>query len=260
MKKVVILTILVVLIIVIAAVLIYLNGNGTPTDNSGDIPIFVPASAKYALVETTPNSTNGKVNISGRIPYFLEEASEDDDARALSDLNFAKEVNNQIYDVVNTYSEEILLFKDGVSYDDKDNDIINNKQYRYTIDYERYNNGNFISLVLLLNYNTGGLRSNVWKEIFNVDVVNNKIIKLSDLFSSSTYKYEIAKEINKQAKERYINLLDEEGIKSIPDDQKFYIKDEKLIIYFEKSAIGKDELEFTMPYEFYTLSNCFVLK
>ena len=259
MKKVVILTILVILIIIIAAVLIYLNGNSTPPKESGEVVIFAPISAKYALVDTTSNSTNGKVNISGRIPYFLESESEDDNARALSNLDFAKDINNRIYDIINTYSEEIILFKDGVSFDDKDNDIIKNKQYRYTIDYDRYNNGNYISLVLRLNYNTGGLRSNVWKEVFNIDVVNNKLVKLSDLFSSSTYKYEIANEIVKQAKEKYINLLDD-GMKTIPDNQKFYIKDEKLIIYFEKSAISKDEIEFEMPFEFSSSANCFMLK
>ena len=43
----------------------------------------------------------------------------------------------------------------------------------------------------------------------------------------------------------------------LPEDQKFYIKDHKLVIYFENSAISKSELEFVMPFEFNSTLNKF---
>ena len=112
-------------------------------------------------------------------------------------------------------------------------------------------------IVINIDYNTSGLRSNAWKEVFNIDVEKNKKITLSDLFSSSAYRSQIVAEVNKQAKEKSIKLIEPEGIKTIPEDQKFYIKDHKLVIYFENSAISKSELEFVMPFEFNSTLNKF---
>lgn len=258
MKKVVILTLIVVIIVVVAAIILWPKDGGgtTVTTPSGDKG---PVSSKYAIIETSQEATTGKANIHGNVPYFLEDESSDDNARSLKNLEFAKDINNQIYDIVSTYTDEILLFKDGVSYDDEKNDIINNKQYRYDVEYDRYNNGNIISLVLNMYYNTSGLRSNAWKEPFNIDVIENKLVKLSDLFSESGFKKAITKEINKQAKEKYIKLMDGDGINTLPANQKFYIKDGKLVIYFESSAVSKDELEFTMPFEFDEANSKFII-
>ena len=249
MKKIIILIICVVIIVAIAAVILMRKPEIQQLPESGEV-IESDISSKYGIIGTSQESTTGKANIHGVVPYFLEDESTDDNSRSLGDLKLAKDINNQIYDLVTTYSEEIDLFKDGVSFDDRENDIINNKQYRYNVSYDRYNNGNVISLIINMDYDTSGLRSNKWKEIFNVDVVQNKVLRLSDLFSSTNYKERILNEINKQAEEKYITLMDGEGLKILPNNQKFYIKDNKLVIYFEKSAINKDELEFVMPFEF----------
>ena len=260
MKKIIILTVCVILIVIVAIV-IYNSGppGGGDVGNSGNQIIVTNIASKYGIASTEKGTTVGKVVISGAIPLFYDIISEDDNDRSLSNLDFADDINNQILKLFNNYSDEIKLFKDGVSFDDDKNDLIKNKQYRYRISYDRHNNGGIISLVINMNYNTSGLRSNAWKETFNIDVVNCKQLSLSDLFSSSAYKEKIVSEINKQAKERAYDLIEKDGIRTIPDNQKFYIKDEKLVIYFENSAISKKELEFIMPFEFNDTTNKFSL-
>ncbi len=259
MKRVIILAIVVIFIIIVAIVLMrgFDNGGGsiTLTPFSGDNSI----ASKYAIKDTPKFSPVGKVYVDGVIPFFIEEPSEDNNARALTDLPFAEELNNELLGLYNNYYNEIILFKDGVSYDDDKNDIIKNKMYRFNTNYNRYNNGSIISLVINLDYNTSGLRSNAWKEIFNIDVEKCKQLDLSDLFSSSAYKDRIISEINNQAKSKGFKLIEAEGITNIPDNQKFYIKDKKLVLYFENSAISKSEIEFVMPFEFNESLNKFSL-
>ena len=260
MKRVIILTICVIIIVLIA---IFVRNYDEWFGGSGGaiIPPPPPKSlaSTYAINDTRKNPTVGKVSVDAVLPLFDEVESTDVNAKSLSDLSFAEQINNEILALFKNYSDEITLFKDGVSYDDNKNDIIKNKMYRLSTYYDRYNNGGIISLVINMDYDTNGLRSNKWKEVFNIDVVNNKKLTLSDLFSSANYKDRIASEINKQAKEKNLDLIEENGINTIPDNQKFYIKDEKLVIYFENSAISKSEVEFTMPFAFNDTLNKFSL-
>ena len=256
MKRVVILTICVIIIIVIAIVIWNINQD-QPIEPSITPPPPSDIASLYFVNDVPKSLTVGKANVNVTLPLFDEIESTNDEARSLSDLSFAEEINNEVLDLFDSYYQEIVLFKDGVSYDDDKNDIIKNKQYKFLADYDRYNNGSIISLVINIDYNTSGLRSNAWKEVFNIDVEKNKKITLSDLFSSSAYRSQIVAEVNKQAKEKSIKLIEPEGIKTIPEDQKFYIKDHKLVIYFENSAISKSELEFVMPFEFNSTLNKF---
>ena len=255
MKRIIILTICVILIIVIAIAI--WNIKDEPIEPSIVPPAPSDLASQYFVNDVPKSLTVGKANVNVTLPLFDEVESTDENAKSLSDLSFAEEINNQVLELFDNYYQEIVLFKDGVSFDDDKNDIIKNKQYKFVADYDRYDNGSIISLVINLDYNTSGLRSNAWKEVFNIDVEKNKKISLSDLFSSSAYRSQIVDEVNKQAKEKSIKLIEPEGIKTIPEDQKFYIKDHKLIIYFENSAISKSELEFVMPFEFNATLNKF---
>ena len=127
------------------------------------------------------------------------------------------------------------------------------KQYKYTVSYERYNNDNYISLVILQNYSTGegGMRSNEWKDTYTVDVVKNKLLSLADVCAMNNYKQIIVDEVNKQARSQ--NLMAGNGLTHIPETQRFYIKDKKLYIYFEPASIAPyldGELIFEMPFEY----------
>lgn len=163
----------------------------------------------------------------------------------LSDYSFQENINKKIADTINPYINEIAIVAD--------ESVPATTIYRYTVSYERYNNGNYVSLVVLQNYSTGGMRSNVWKDTYTVDVVNNRELQLQDVCSSPNYKEIIVAEVNKQAKDKNIELIAGNGLADIPDTQRFYIKDGKLYIYFEPASIAPyldGEMHFEMPYEF----------
>jgi len=76
---------------------------------------------------------------------------------------------------------------------------------------------------------------------------------LMDVFENKlNYKKNIIAEINKQAIDKNLELMGGNGLTQLDDEQAFYIKDNKIIIYFEASEIAATavgELEFEMPFE-----------
>ena len=125
----------------------------------------------------------------------------------------------------------------------------------YNVTYDRYNSDKYISLIINQDYDTDGMRSNQWKDMFTVDVETCKIITLKDLCDIdvfANFKQNIVDEINTQANAGHIPLMGGRGLNSISDEQKFYIKDSKLYIYFEAGLIAQytaGELVFEMPYK-----------
>lgn len=163
----------------------------------------------------------------------------------LTDYAFQENVNKKIAASIDPYINEIAIVAD--------ESVPATTVYRYTVTYERYNNDDYLSLVVLQNYATGGMRSNAWKDTYTVDVVRNKEMTLADLCSSKNYKKIIVAEVNKQAKEQNIELVAGNGLADIPDTQRFYIKDDQLYIYFEPASIAPyldGEMHFKMPFEF----------
>lgn len=163
----------------------------------------------------------------------------------LSNNTFEQYINNQMSKTTQYYQKEI-----NVVLDENTPDTTN---YRYKVDYERYNNEDYLSLVINQSYQTGGMRSNAWKDTYNIDVVKNTEIYLKDLFASTVdYEKEIVDEINEQAMLKNYELVGGNGLKDIPEKQKFYIKDGKLIIYFDPAAIAPyvyGSLNFEMPFK-----------
>ena len=164
----------------------------------------------------------------------------------LSNYAFQQYINKTMSDTVRGYQDEINIVLD--------ENTPSTTKYTYKVDYNRYNNDDYLSIVINQNYRTGGMRSNSWKDTYNIDVKNNREIYLKDLFAPTTdYKTEIVKEINKQAKEKNYELVGGNGLSSIPEKQKFYIEDGVLTIYFDPAAIAPyvyGELHFKMPFKY----------
>lgn len=198
-------------------------------------------SEKIQIESAVTNTQTQKMLVDVSIPTFLN----------LSDYLFQESLNKEIAELINPYLNEIaIVSEDSV-----------NKQYKYTVDYERYNNEDYVSLVLSQNYVTGGMRSNSWKDTYTIDVVKNKKVMLEDICSSKDYKEIIVEEVNEQAKQKSLNLVAGNGLSDIPDTQRFYIKDNKLFIYFEPASIAPyldGEMHFEMPFEF--VDNKFILE
>ena len=208
---------------------------------SGDEGIFVPpveikTPAELAEVRTATTKTETlRRYVNAERPAFSN----------LSDFSFQENVNKIIADSINPYINEIAIVAD--------ESVPATAMYRYTVNYERYNNEDYVSLVVLQNYSTGGMRSNVWRDTYTIDVVNCKVLSLADVCSSADYKKIIVTEINQQAKNKGIDLFSGNGITNIPDTQRFYIKDSKLYIYFEPASVAPyldGEMHFEMPFEF----------
>lgn len=231
--------ILVIAILVGGGIFLYniLNNDG-PISGDEDKPIVSEEKtpSEKTIVDTTESKTSdSKREIHINMPRIS----------SLTDYSFQQYINKRMSDTVKYYQNEINVVLD------ENTPVIT--KYRYNVEYDRYNNGNYLSIVIDQDYNTGGMRSNAWKDTYNIDVVRNREIYLSDLFESTVdYKKEIIDEINTQAMLKNYELVGGNGLKDIPDKQKFYIKDGKLIIYFDPAAIAPyvyGSLNFEMPFE-----------
>ncbi len=162
---------------------------------------------------------------------------------SFNDKEFEKYINNEIVSNINAYRMEIMyLVGDDTPLD---------KVYKYVVTYDKYVYSKYASVIINQNYETGGIRSNKWKDTYNIDLELEKIIYLDDLFEKDNYEETIVNEINKQANQKNIILMAGNGLKKISAKQKFYIKDKKLIICFDPSEVANPkygELEFEMPF------------
>lgn len=238
--KFIIIAIVVVAVLIVAGVFIvkFLGGEQVGPIDQENPPVIdeKTASEKIIVDATISNTTDSKREIYISMPTFSN----------LSDYSFQQYINQLMNDTVKAYQNEINVVLDG--------DTSLTTKYRYNVGFNRYNNDDYISLVINQNYQTGGMRSNSWKDTYNVDVVRNTEIYLEDLFDATTdYKKEIVSEINKQAEEKNYELVGGNGLSDIPETQKFYIKDGVLVIYFDPAAIAPyvyGELHFEMPFEY----------
>jgi len=241
MKRVAI--VLLVVVLIVLGVTIYFTVNNQPIidiEGSGD-PIIPPALSETIEVrDAITKADTQKRYVDVKMPAFEN----------LTDYAFEETINQKIASSINPYINEIAIVADEGS--------PATAIYRYTVSYERYNNEDYVSLVVLQNYSTQyesgyGLRSNVWKDTYTIDARNNRELTLADICSSKEYKKIIIAEVNKQAKEKNIELIAGKGLESIPNTQRFYIKDKKLYIYFEPASIAPyldGEMHFEMPFEF----------
>lgn len=88
-------------------------------------------------------------------------------------------------------------------------------------------------------------------EYYNVDIANNKLLTLGNLFTDDSYKERLYKYIADVMPENFISYSHKEWIK-ISDETKFYIMDGNLYIVFAKYEITSGdagEPEFLIPTE-----------
>ena len=185
--------------------------------------------------------------------YRIINPSKNKDIRAevpeivnLTNNAFKEYMNQKILKTVLDYKSEMDVMVD--------EDTALETLYKYVVSYQTYPTDIYLSLVVNNNYQTGGMRSNIWKDTYTINVSDNKEVFLKDLFNPEIdYKAAILKEINSQASARNYELVGGNGLSNLPDEQKYYIKDGKLIIYFDAAAIAPyvlGELEFEMPFTY----------
>lgn len=174
---------------------------------------------------------------------------------SLEDKEFENSINTEIALNIQGYRDEIEFIID--------DETEPTEMYRYVTSYERYNNGKYLSLVIDQDYQTGGIRSNKWKDTYNINSETERLVYLSELFEPGVkYEETIISEITAQASAKNYELI-EKGLTKLSTKQKFYIKDEKLVVYFDPAEIAATrfgELHFEMPFTmnengFFEISN-----
>lgn len=228
------------LIAVIVLVIVLVNSKEPEIPDIPVDPIVTEKSPAENIVVNPYNITNSSKNRDVRtsIPKLMN----------LSDSRFQEYMNKKMLQTVIDYQNEIETMIDS--------DTPAETLYKYVVSYETQANDIYLSMIVSNDYQTGGMRSNSWKDTYTIDVTEgaNKEIFLKDLFDAEiNYKEEILTEINSQAETKGYELVGGNGLSNLPDTQKFYIKDKKLVVYFDPAAIAPyvyGELHFEMPFEY----------
>lgn len=116
--------------------------------------------------------------------------------------------------------------------------------FQLFISYETYTSGDVVSLVVETYQYAGGAHGGAWRDFYNLDTKNGKLLTLQGLFKDSTdYITVINGEIQKHIAARIKSGQDmyfegEMGFKSIAANHPFYIKDSQLILHFGQYEIA----------------------
>lgn len=150
-----------------------------------------------------------------------------------------RQINNQIkQDIMNSYysiEQEAKKYYEGASKEEI-------KPYIYNINFEVKKNGdNMLSIVVTYYQDSGGAHGFYENESYNIYMRNGENLSLESLFKKDKdYKLVIEDNIRNQIKE--ISKDDSIGqiydFKGIKENQKFYIQDDKLVIYFDLYEIA----------------------
>ncbi|MBR3280823.1 MAG: DUF3298 domain-containing protein [Clostridia bacterium] len=236
-KKILVLVIVIILICVAAVLVFKFKNNGAvasnPGTNSQDNEQYQYA-ATLTVTPTTTEFSNKNMNVRCIIPKFT---------------NLNTSVNNYI----NSKIEKDLIYTNVFDEVTAGLDSSSIGKFTYSVNYERFNCFDFVSIVATQNIELEGSRSIVRKKCYVVDAKNDRTANLKDVFANkSSYKSKVKSEVSKQAEEKGIELTGGNDIFSIEDTQSFYIKNDKLHIYFEPSevsAAANGELDFEMPFK-----------
>lgn len=157
--------------------------------------------------------------------------------------------NKTLQNKINTkFEKDILNFKnDFVNMAKKDFESAQKEKYEFrpyeiVVSYEVKQIKNDILSISVTYYEyTGGAHGMADVVTSNIDMKTGKYLKLSDMFKDGNgYKKIINKEIKRQIdvnKENYFSQ-EQEGFKSISNDQSFYIKNGNVVVYFGLYSIA----------------------
>ncbi|MGL4797734.1 MAG: DUF3298 domain-containing protein [Paraclostridium sp.] len=150
-----------------------------------------------------------------------------------------RRINNKIkQDIMNSYysiEEEAKKY-----YEDSPLEEIT--PYIYNVNFEVKKNGdNMLSIVVTYYQESGGAHGFYENESYNIYMKNGENLELENLFKDDKdYKLIIEDNIREQIKEKSKNEnnLEIYDFKGIKKEQKFYIQDDKIVIYFDLYEIA----------------------
>mgnify|MGYP000852374480 FL=1 len=118
----------------------------------------------------------------------------------------------------------------------------NNEKYVAKTSFKtNYKGENILSISVIFYQYTGGAHGIYDMVGYNFDLKKGTLIELNELLANESYKDIINEEIKRQISENEKNIdyfEDESGFKSIASQQPYYIKDDKLVIFFSLYEIA----------------------
>ena len=161
------------------------------------------------------------IRISGEIPQII----------GLSNEKSQKEINDEITNYTDMWIKENKdaseEFQPTIPYELMASYVVTNnvKILSFYIDYYQFN---------------GGAHGITYRKGYSVDIESGKMLKLQDLFQEDfNYKSYINKTISDEInKNKDMYFTGKEGFNGIEDNQGFFIRDNKLVIYFDYYKIA----------------------
>jgi len=189
---------------------------------------------------TDEDLSDNTADVSVQIPTFED----------IYDKNFQTELNEMFKRDIYSNSDE---FKKQMAENNSTNLI--QKPYMKINCFNEYNKNDFLSMVTKIETYSGGAHGLVNDFTVNADLIENRIITLSDLFKSDfNYKSVLEKMLNDiivNNPDEYGNLWKKPEINEYTD-KTFFIKDGKLIIFYqpyELAAYVRGFVEFQISLE-----------
>lgn len=155
------------------------------------------------------------------------------------DTNIEKNINYKIRnDIMEFYNRSKNEAKEyNKNFPENPNKFVANADF-----YIKKNSDNMLSILLNYYKYSGGAHGYYEYKSYNIDMRNGKFLELKDMFkSNSDYKKVIDNEIRRQIEAKAKSDPQYEGIyqfEGIKDNQKFYIQDDNLMIYFDLYEIA----------------------
>lgn len=156
-----------------------------------------------------------------------------------SNKDIEKSINDRLReDIMDNYKKSQEEAKSYLGkYPENDTKFIANTDFEV-----KKNSDNILSILVMYYKYSGGAHGYYENVAYNIDMRNGKILSLKDLFKENTnYKEVINNEIRKQIEDKGKKDKENVGIyqfTSIKDNQKFYIQDDNIVIYFELYEIA----------------------
>lgn len=194
-------------------------------------------SDKIKIEYKNSDLSNDKFDITIQIPEF----------KNIENAEFEQQLNEYFFNDIQNKANEFTKTATDFSAD-----IPDGKKASLNITcHDEYNNNDFLSMITTVETYTGGVHGTINDISVNIDLKQNKLIELSDLFDDNCdYKKILTKVLSDLAgsnTELYGELWEQP---SVTKDTQFYIKDGCLIIYFqpyELASYGRGFVDFSIP-------------
>jgi hypothetical protein len=129
------------------------NPNGddnNPSNNNNE-----ELATKINVTSTNKRINDGAIDIDISIPVIS----------GLDDKKFEYDMNTEMAEDILAYESEVYVMAGG---------DMGLSKYTFKSRFEKYVNYDYLSIVIPQEYTTGGIRSNSWKDTYNIDVRKGK--------------------------------------------------------------------------------------